>query len=746
MKKYLRSFRPVIFLFFIIFTLFSLSSSYAQELDELEVGGEDDLESVLEEGPQKAKKKEQTKSNSEDVSLSEREAKDDLESLKEDLGDIILEDPLEDAVKTKVSPAKSQKKGVVREKDLFPKEESGFAKDKKEVPNDKKKVDIKENIGTNLFEAGEDEKKLLELAKFVQAKIPYKEWKDISGRSQSEKYIVQKGDYLWKISQKLFGTGFYYSKIWSLNPYIKNPHEIEPEMVLVFDTGDSDSLPSIQVGTFEESLTQVSSREMSKGGAFAFNQFGEGIEPNWIKEREQLLGKGVYFQYTTPETYKDLSDIGKASLRNEYEKYEPPLTEIIVPTSDKTDYGDAGFDEKSKISYNIKEGFYLNSFVTTNIVQDVGQIVGVGKESVFINKFDTIYIKLDESIKAKPGDKYSIYKAEGKVFHPISDRKGYRYTITAQVQLIKKINKVWEAKVFEISGVVQREDRLTLYTPKVKKIYRTFADRTIEAAIVSAYHESANGLSFGNVTYLDRGRIDGVELGTVFEIFDFKDKATGRRITPDPTYKIGELTVITMTDNFATALVTHSSDAIHLGALAISKSKESAAFVKRLKDGTKLKIDRKTNLEALDELDVELNIDDIGESLLDKVDQIQMTEDELEELEKEEREKSIIKDHEKDLQELERLEKEITDAETKLRTASLDEDKFLEQTNLDEIEKKASLKAKAFDSMDQIEEDIGKVYMDEKLKAKDNKYGLSEYDIEEIDNLMSEEINKGEGD
>ena len=118
-----------------------------------------------------------------------------------------------------------------------------------------------------------------------------------------------------------------------------------------------------------------------------------------------------------------------------------------------------------------------------------------------------------------------IYKAEGKVFHPISDRKGYRYTITAQIQLTKKINKVWEAQVFDISGVVQRKDRLTLYTPKVKKIYRTFADRTIEAAIVSSYHESANGLSFGNVTYLDRGRIDGVELGTVFEIYDFKDKS-----------------------------------------------------------------------------------------------------------------------------------------------------------------------------------------------------------------------------
>mgnify|MGYP001473850652 CR=1 FL=1 len=113
---------------------------------------------------------------------------------------------------------------------------------------------------------------------------------------------------------------------------------------------------------------------------------------------------------------------------------------------------------------------------------------------------------------------------------------------------------------------------------------------------------------------------------------------------------------------------------------------------------------------------------------------------ELEELEKQEREKSIIKDHEKDLKELERLEKEITEAETDLRTSSLDEDKFLEQTDLDEVEKKARLKAQAFDSMDQIEEEIGKKYMEDDLKAKENRYGLSEYDIEEVDRLMNQEM------
>ena len=731
--KNLISFPIIVFIF-----LFSLPIVMAQDLDEIEAGSEDDLESMLQDVEESSNEKGQDIQGV-DLSLSEKQEEDDLESLKEDLGDIILEDPLEDAVKTKVKPVQLRRKSRVREKDLFPGMMSEPKKKIKKIEAPKAKM----NIGTNIFEAGEDEKKLLELAKFVQAKIPYNEWKEIAGTSVTEKYVVQKGDYLWKISQKLFGTGFYYSKIWSLNPHIKNPHEIEPDMVLVFDTGDTDSLPSVKVGSFDETFTQVVSRDSSKGGSFAFNQFGEGIEPSWVKEREELIGKGVYFQYTTPETYKDLSDIAKASLRNEYEKYDPPVTEIIIPASSKTDYGKAGFDSNSKISYKIKEGFYLNTFVTSNIVQDIGEIIGLAKESVFINKYDVIYIKLDESVKAKPGDRFSIYKAEGKVSHPISDRKGYRYTIIAQIQLMKKINKVWQANVFDISGVVQRKDRITLYTPKVKKIHKSFADRTIEAAIIRSHHESANGISFGNVTFLDRGRIDGVELGTVFEVFGFKDKATGRRLTTDPTYKIGELTVITLTDNFATALVTQSSDAIPLGALAISKSKESAAFALRLKKGQNLKMQRKKNVEALDELDVELNIDDIGEGLLDKIDQIQMTEDELEELEKEEREKSIIKDHEKDLKELERLEKEITEAETKLRSSSLDEDKFLEQTNLDEVEKKAKLKAQAFDSMDQIEEEIGKKYMDDDLKAKENRYGLSEYDVEEVDKLMNEEMEEG---
>ena len=100
--------------------------------------------------------------------------------------------------------------------------------------------------------------------------------------------------------------------------------------------------------------------------------------------------------------------------------------------------------------------------------------------------------------------------------------------------------------------------------------------------------------------------------------------------------------------------------------------------------------------------------------------------------------KSIIKDHEKDLKELERLEAEIVNAEALLNETKLDEDRFLEQHNLNNLEKQGKVAdPNAFKSLDEIEKDVGKKYMDEDLNAKDNPYGLTEFDLEEVDQLLN---------
>lgn len=607
---------------------------------------------------------------------------------------------------------------------------------------DSEKSDIaeKKQAESNELDLGKEEKELLEQSKLIKGKIPNKEWDEIAIKSKKEQYVIQKDETLWTISKNLFGSGFYYSKVWSLNPHITNPHQIEPGMTLVFSTGDEDSMPNVQLGEFEKTPTK--SGKKSGIDAVNFALFGESAEPTWLKERRKLLNKGVFFQYASEETYEDLVQVGKMSLNKEYTKYEPPVTNIII-SEPGSEYDSTGFDKSSKVDFNFSEGFFLNTFISTNIVLDLGEVIASPKEGLFIGKYDTLYAKIDNSAKAKAGDKFSVYTNHGIVEHKKSERKGTKYAINAQLQAIRKVNDLWECKVIDVSGLLRRGDRITVYRSKIDKIEKTFNRRSVDAAIISAYHDTADGLSYGDVIYLDRGRADGVEMGNVFEVFSFFDRETGKKISLDPTYKIGELTVITLTENFSTALITSSSNYIKLGQLAFSKTMEKAFLAQQAKSGGLYGDVKKMESNALDELDVELNLNDISDDLLDKVDKIELTDDELEELERQERDKSIIKDHESDLKELERLESEIVETEGRLDSAKKDADKFLSQQNLDLIEKNLKdLDKNGFESLNEIEKEVGVKFMDQDINSKENPYGLTIFDLEEIDELLNTDSNE----
>ena len=96
-----------------------------------------------------------------------------------------------------------------------------------------------------------------------------------------------------------------------------------------------------------------------------------------------------------------------------------------------------------------------------------------------------------------------------------------------------------------------------------------------------------------------------------------------------------------------------------------------------------------------------------------------------------------MSESEKDLRSLERLESDIETAEKIMKESSLDEDKLLEGEDLDNIEKKFNVEQQ--ESLDELEENFGKRYLDEDLNDKENPYGLTEFDIEEIDELLNVE-------
>ncbi len=640
---------------------------------------------------------------------------DELEALKKDIGD-----------SDEFIPATSDSP-----------EEIAKAEAKKEEAKANQIVK-KEEPAPVVFDVGREERELLSMASSIQGQISDNEWNEVATASKVESYTVVKNDWLFKISKKLFGSGFFYPKIWSLNSYITNPHFIEPGMLLSFTTGSGANPPQVKLGSFTNDELNAAPGSLGTTNPDDLANFGDDATPKWLEDKEQLSKQGVYFQYASEETMEDLAKAGEQALNREYENYEPPASEfdVIVPSN----YDKTGFDKTSRIFYSFKEGFYLSTFVSTNIVQDFGEVVNGPDENIFFVSKDRAYVKFDETINALPGDRYSVYSSMGKAKTDNSDREGYKYAIIGQIRLIKKIKDKWEVQFIEVSGTPQRGDRITTYTPKIQRITRTYNSRMVEAAILSTYNARQAILGYGDVVYLDRGRADGVEMGNVFEVYGFKDRHLKENITDQPTYKTGELTVITITDNFATALVTKSERDFSVGDVAITKTKESHLRESSARDAS---VGSKKELmggKALEELDVELNLENLNDDLLKQADKIQLTEDELAELERQEREKSVIKDSEKDLKSLERLENEIEQAEKILNDAKIDEDKLLENENLNDVEKKQGSIDQ--ESLDDIEENLGKRYVDEDLNSKDNPFGLTEFDVEEVDELLNTEKNQ----
>ncbi len=682
---------------------------YAQSVTDLVLEDPEDIE-LLEE----FKKTEKSDEKAPGESKKDVEQGDDLEQLKTDLGgieefDFFLPEDVESELKEAQKVEQATKKDSSKIKII-------------------KDGEVKSKEAAMIFDVGKAEKDLLAIAKTMQGKIPDNEWNEIAGKSASGTYEVQSGDWLWKISKQIFGSGFYYSKIWSLNPYITNPHLIEPGMILSFSTGSDNAVPNISV------VNQKIAKKAKAQKNTKFDKFGDNAKPQWLIEREKLQKQGVYIQYSSSDTQEDLMKIGEASIIKEYEVYEPPRFDFEI-AAPETEYDSTGFDKNARIIYNFKEGFSIYTFISSNVVQDLGKVHSAIEEKSIFSEHDKLFVKFDEGINVVSGDKFSVYVSGGEIEHKNSDRKGYKYTVKGSLETIQKVNGLWECKLIETSGYVSRGDRITIYTPNIERITRTYNSRIIEAVLVASYKDRLENASFGDVIYLDRGRADGVELGNVFEVYGFKDRATGRNISGNPSYKNGEITVINVTDNFSTGLVSHSLRDFQIGDIAVTKSKEAAARVTKIKNKIMSEDAKRMSDQALDELDVELNLDDLNDALLDKADQIQFTEDELAELERQEREKSIISENEQDLKALERLESELETAEKMMNEAKLDEDKLLEEEDLNKVENKFGVAQQ--ESLDEIEENFGQRFLDEELNDKENPYGLTEFDIEEIDELLN---------
>lgn len=86
------------------------------------------------------------------------------------------------------------------------------------------------------------------LASLVRPRLYGDEWLNIIRGLRNDTYTIQQGDNLWQISSRQFGDPFLWRKLWQVNSFLSNPHDLDVGQILkYYRVGAEEDIPTIRV-------------------------------------------------------------------------------------------------------------------------------------------------------------------------------------------------------------------------------------------------------------------------------------------------------------------------------------------------------------------------------------------------------------------------------------------------------------------------------------------------------------------
>lgn len=330
----------------------------------------------------------------------------------------------------------------------------------------------------------------------------------------SEVYIIQKGDTLWDLASQYYGDPYLWPQLWERNQYILDAHWIYPGDPLV-------------VGIEVTSIDEVAD--------------GDGMDGD------------------------DMADAAGGDGMNLDRSSSPP-----VPLGSEDDIYCSGFigDESTP---------YSSTVIGSEYALSSGDVPGShlyysGAASVVLNlsTADVIYIDGGREAGQMPGSVYTIMRPEGRVDHP-ADRGHtvgffYRYLGRARILSVQESTAI--AEIIHACNPIGMGDLLKPFTPEPVPLARrsglkgvndpVSAEELVGAPYIVKSNENLFSLGQGHVVYIDRGAADDVAPGDLFTIY---------RETPKglPPLIVGELAVLSVTEQASMAKILDSRYTVHLG-------------------------------------------------------------------------------------------------------------------------------------------------------------------------------------
>lgn len=220
-----------------------------------------------------------------------------------------------------------------------------------------------------------------------------------------------------------------------------------------------------------------------------------------------------------------------------------------------------GTTEASHVSMN--EGF-----IAEKDMERSGTIRWSRVSRKYVAQGDDVYLDLKHHDKARIGDQFSIYKVLNDVVHPeTGDVLGRKIQMLGIVEVKRVDEHVATANIVRSFSEIERGARVT----PLMNHYHVVSPRQnlidLTGSVVDSFRELRELGQF-HLLFVDKGAKDGVQVGNRFFVMRRGDgflELEEERTEKLPWEQIGEVLVVETQDRNSTAIITRSTEEIHVG-------------------------------------------------------------------------------------------------------------------------------------------------------------------------------------
>jgi len=336
-----------------------------------------------------------------------------------------------------------------------------------------------------------------------------------------DEHEVVPGDTLWDLSEKYLKSPWYWPKVWSINPQIKNPHLIYPGDKVYFKGTGEIMMPSAAEGA----LT-----------------VGEGSETSEDLETDETARTGKTLD-DKPENYKDYVKLGGKYRIDRFRQVEDTIFDIPHRT-----------------------------YLSDETLKTAGEIVAAFDQKELLATDDSCYVQLKNKKNFAVGDLLEFFRIMEPLKHPKTiEVVGNKVEITGKGKIVD-INEAGIATVRIVKAftAVERGDKVRRFPERKETVRISPTDKKLQVTVVAGYDPVVySGENY--LVYLDKGEKEGVREGNMFTVMRRQDGLNTldeENLAKLPIEPVGEIVVISVEAHTSVGIITKSLVGIERGDIA----------------------------------------------------------------------------------------------------------------------------------------------------------------------------------